>query len=310
MNLCVVLQLHSVTQNTTHHKLHFIRDQRVRLLITEAAVAEAEAADTAALLCFSLASSLQLAAVVSSWSAVASSLPTVLVGTKADTRDSVSYQEAAAVARQIGAVAYVETSAKQSYTSVTSAFETAALALTPAPDPDSSSLPGTFLMSGGRGSTRSRRGDTAVTADPPSCSPAAVSRLEHAAQLGSSSTLAAARRAFSSSSGSLHSKSSTLSSCRSTASASILSVSTGKTPILGRRSHGRRAAALEPEPEKMVTIKVERLTRDKQVEEVEIEIPVSVYNNMETSANTDTDFVRNSGRRKSRACKLKNLILR
>ena len=302
-----MLQLHSVTQNTTHHKLHFIRDQRVRLLITEAAVAEAEAADTAALLCFSLASSLQLAAVVSSWSAVASSLPTVLVGTKADTRDSVSYQEAAAVARQIGAVAYVETSAKQSYTSVTSAFETAALALTPAPDPDSSSLPGTFLMSGGRGSTRSRRGDTAVTADPPSsCSPAAVSRLEH----GSSSTLAAARRAFSSSSGSLHSKSSTLSSCRSSASASILSVSTGKTPILGRRSHGRRAAALEPEPEKMVTIKVERLTRDKQVEEVEIEIPVSVYNNMETSANTDTDFVRNSGRRKSLACKLKNLILR
>lgn len=310
--MVVVLQLHSVTQNTTHHKLHFIRDQRVRLLITEAAVAEAEAADTAVLLCFSLASSLQLAAVVSSWSAVASSLPTVLVGTKADTRDSVSYQEAAAVARQIGAVAYVETSAKQSYTSVTSAFETAALALTPAPraaqDPDSSSLPGTFLMSGGRGSTRSRRGDMAVTADPPSsCSPAAVSRLEHA---GSSSTLAAARRAFSSSSGSLHSKSSTLSSCRSSASASILSVSTGKTPILGRRNHGRRAAALEPEPEKMVTIKVERLTRDKQVEEVEIEIPVSVYNNMETSANTDTDFVRNSGRRKSLACKLKNLILR
>ena len=302
------MQLHSVTQNTTHHKLHFIRDQRVRLLITEAAVAEAEAADTAVLLCFSLASSLQLAAVVSSWSAVASSLPTVLVGTKADTRDSVSYQEAAAVARQIGAVAYVETSAKQSYTSVTSAFETAALALTPAADPDSSSLPGTFLMSGGRGSTRSRRGDSAVTADPPSsCSPAAVSRLEHA---GSSSTLAAARRAFSSSSGSLHSKSSTLSSCRSSASASILSVSTGKTPILGRRNHGRRAAALEPEPEKMVTIKVERLTRDKQVEEVEIEIPVSVYNNMETSANTDTDFVRNSGRRKSLACKLKNLILR
>ena len=302
------MQLHSVTQNTTHHKLHFIRDQRVRLLITEAAVAEAEAADTAVLLCFSLASSLQLAAVVSSWSAVASSLPTVLVGTKADTRDSVSYQEAAAVARQIGAVAYVETSAKQSYTSVTSAFETAALALTPAADPDSSSLPGTFLMSGGRGSTRSRRGDSAVTADPPSsCSPAAVSRLEHA---GSSSTLAAARRAFSSSSGSLHSKSSTLSSCRSSASASVLSVSTGKTPILGRRNHGRRASALEPEPEKMVTIKVERLTRDKQVEEVEIEIPVSVYNNMETSANTDTDFVRNSGRRKSLACKLKNLILR
>ena len=55
-------------------------------------------------------------------------------------------------------------------------------------------------------------------------------------------------------------------------------------------------------------IKVERLTRDKQVEEVEIEIPVSVYNNMQN--NEESDFVRNSGKRKSLACKLKNLILR
>ena len=57
----------------------------------------------------------------------------------------------------------------------------------------------------------------------------------------------------------------------------------------------------------MVKIKVERLTRDKQVEEVEIEMPLNVYNNIESN---ETEFVRNSGRRKSLACKLKNLILR
>ena len=59
--------------------------------------------------------------------------------------------------------------------------------------------------------------------------------------------------------------------------------------------------------EQTVKIKVERLTRDKQVEEVEIEMPLNVYNNIE---NNETEFVRNSGRRKSLACKLKNLILR
>ena len=64
----------------------------------------------------------------------------------------------------------------------------------------------------------------------------------------------------------------------------------------------------EEEEERLVKIKVERLTKDKQVEEVEIEIPVSVYNNMQN--NEESDFVRNSGKRKSLACKLKNLILR
>ena len=74
-----------------------------------------------------------------------------------------------------------------------------------------------------------------------------------------------------------------------------------KTPVLARRS------ARQVMEEQTVKIKVERLTRDKQVEEGEIEMPLNVYNNIE---NNETEFVRNSGRRKSLACKLKNLILR
>ena len=129
-----------------------------------------------------------------------------------------------------------------------------------------------------------------------------MSTLEYMKKSPSMSLAAAKRSLLGASSGSLHSKSSTLSSNKS--NSSVVSISTGKTPVLARRS------ARQVMEEQTVKIKVERLTRDKQVEEVEIEIPVSVYNNMETSANTDTDFVRNSGRRKSLACKLKNLILR
>lgn len=81
----------------------------------------------------------------------------------------------------------------------------------------------------------------------------------------------------------------------------MISISTGKTPVLARRNTRQ---VLE---EQTVKIKVERLTRDKQVEEVEIEMPLNVYNNIESN---ETEFVRNSGRRKSLACKLKNLILR
>jgi len=81
----------------------------------------------------------------------------------------------------------------------------------------------------------------------------------------------------------------------------VISIKTGKTPVLSRKNIQR------PMEEQTVKIKVERLTRDKQVEEVEIEMPLNVYNNIE---NNETEFVRNSGRRKSLACKLKNLILR
>ena len=59
----------------------------------------------------------------------------------------------------------------------------------------------------------------------------------------------------------------------------------------------------------MVTIKCQRLNSHKEVEEVEIEVPVVVYNNIE-SDDVDYNLVRNSKQRKSLGNKLKQLILK
>ena len=64
----------------------------------------------------------------------------------------------------------------------------------------------------------------------------------------------------------------------------------------------------------VTSLQVERLNADRQMEEVEIEIPASVYNNMETSDNSSqsssSDFVRNCGKRNSLANKLRQLMIR
>ena len=292
-----------LSQYSDQHKLHFIRDTRVKFVISETSDPgdprlSSGDADTVALLCFSLARGLNLASVVSSWSSVSSNISTVLVGTIADSRDTaVNYNQAMAVAEQIGAATYIETSSAQSYTSVTSAFETAAVTVMPSLCRQSLAPASDLLTSmsrlGHSGRQFRRNAETLSK----------VASLEYNKHSGSS-TLTAAKKMFSLSSGSLHSKSSTLSSNKS--GSSVLSVSTGRTPMLARRNQ-RRAAE---EEEQMVKIRVERLTRDKQVEEVEIEIPRSVYSNMRENNEAESDFVRNSGKRKSLACKLKNLILR
>ena len=296
-----IFQFLRLSQNSQQHKLHYIRDTRVKFVISETSDPgdprlTSGDPDTVALLCFSLSRGLNLASVVSSWSSVSSNISTVLVGTMADTRDTaVNYNQAMAVAEQIGAVTYMETSSKQSYTSVTSTFETAAMTVMPSlcrqpPTLTSDLMTSTRL----RHSGKSRRGQGELSK---------AASLEYNKHSGSS-TLTAAKKMFSLSSGSLHSKSSTLSSNKS--NSSVLSVSTGRTPMLGRRNQRR----VMEEEEQMVKIRVERLTRDKQVEEVEIEIPRSVYSNMRENTEAESDFVRNSGKRKSLAYKLKNLILR
>ena len=298
-----MFQFLRLSQASDQHKLHFIRDTRVRFVISETSDPSDPRltpgdTDTVALLCFSLSRGLNLASVVSDWSSVTSNISTVLVGTMADTRDTaVNYNQAMAVSEQIGAVTYIETSSKQSYTSITSAFETAAVTVMPSlTRPPMTSNNDLMTSTRLRHSGKFRRNEKSETLGK-------GTSLEYSKHSGSS-TLTAAKRMFSLSSGSLHSKSSTLSSNKS--NSSVLSVSTGRTPMLGRRNQRR---ALEEE-EQMVKIRVERLTRDKQVEEVEIEIPRSVYSNMRENTEAESDFVRNSGKRKSLACKLKNLILR
>ena len=69
-----------------------------------------------------------------------------------------------------------------------------------------------------------------------------------------------------------------------------------------------------------VVLQVERLNKEKQMEEVEIEIPASVYNNMQQverdqrdqrdQGSVRSEFVRNCGKRNSLANKLKQLMIR
>jgi len=301
----LILQLHSVNQAATHQKLHYVADTRLRFLIRELSEAsEEDLKETdVVLLCFSLETSVSLARVVSHWSSVTTGTATVLVGTKSDARQSqlsqaTTYQEAEAVAGQIGALAYIESSAKLSYTSSTAAFEAAAFSVLPRLARQGSAVSRNSLISTSRLSS-SRRGRREGSEQRSESSSSKVSTLEYLKKSPGMSLSAAKRSLLGASSGSLHSKSSTLSSNKS--NSSVISIKTGKTPVLSRRNMQRQME------EQTVKIKVERLTRDKQVEEVEIEMPLNVYNNIE---NNETEFVRNSGRRKSLACKLKNLILR
>ena len=80
-------------------------------------------------------------------------------------------------------------------------------------------------------------------------------------------------------------------------------ISSNKTSFVTRRE-GKKGKS-----EMMVTIKCQRLNSHKEVEEVEIEVPVVVYNNIE-SDDVDYNLVRNSKQRKSLGNKLKQLILK
>lgn len=97
----VASQLHSVSQATTHQKLHYVGDTRIKFLIKESEPSEEALKETdVILLCFSLETSVSLAGVVSHWSGVSGSVPLLLVGTKSDARQSQAntYQQAQAVA--------------------------------------------------------------------------------------------------------------------------------------------------------------------------------------------------------------------
>lgn len=209
-----------------------------------------------------------------------------------------TFQQAQSVAKQIGAVAYIETSAKLSYSSTAAAFEAAALSQVPQLSRQSS------VMS--TSSSQSRKFQTNPkykhrdTSEPrtKSLTGGRLASLNCLRPPG----LSGQARAVSASSASLHSKSSTLSSSKS--SSSILSVVTNKTPVMTRRMSKQERG------EQMVTIKVERLNQDRQMEEVEIEIPMGVYRNMDQEQNCDNDFVRNCGKRNSLASKLRQLMLR
>ena len=209
-----------------------------------------------------------------------------------------TFQQAQSVAKQIGAVSYIETSAKMSYSSTAAAFEAAATVSQSPQLSRQSSVMSTSSMSQSRKFQTNQKYKHRDASEPRTLTGGRMASLNCLRP----PSLSQSRRGVSASSTSLHSKSSTLSSSKS--SSSILSVSTNKTPVMTRRMSKQERG------EQMVTIKVERLNQDRQMEEVEIEIPMGVYRNMDQEQNCDNDFVRNCGKRNSLASKLRQLMLR
>ena len=207
-----------------------------------------------------------------------------------------TFQQAQSVAKQIGAVSYIETSAKMSYSSTAAAFEAAATVSQSPQLSRQSSVMSTSSMSQSRKFQTNQKYKHRDASEPRTLTGGRMASLNCLRP----PSLSQSRRGVSASSTSLHSKSSTLSSSKS--SSSILSVSTNKTPVMTRRMSKQEKA------DQMVTIKVERLNKDRQMEEVEIEIPMGVYRNMDQDC--DNDFVRNCGKRNSLASKLRQLMLR
>jgi len=273
--------------------------------------------------------------------------PIVLVGCQADMRTDtlvgnalskqgkspVSSDQALAFSRQIEAVMYVETSAKSNGRTPSSAFEVAALACLGQFTRQASILSTTSAISPlnkTRNSTRNlaysstRHRDLSVPrireSDPASTDLYHIEPAEafweqfqlpkisprtgedsnrHGLESPRSPRLISRSKLGSLSSMSVRSKSSTLSSTKS--DTSMLSVSTTKTPRSSRRFP-------EKEKEKMITIKCQRLTADKTYEEVEIEVPAPVYENMQAYGDHSSVQARNNKERKTLGNKLKSLF--
>ena len=220
------------------------------------------------LLCYNISDPSSLFSAINHWvpdlRLQAPSTPIVLVGCQSDLRQSVtdvvSSPQALSMSQKIGAVMYVETSAKTSRRGVASVMEVAA------------------LTSLGQISPLASLVKTPLPPSPP------ISKKHRQRSLSISRDW----------DGSLRSNSSTMSSTRSDVSmASVaskssegskpvspkVSINTSRTPKTDRRQN-RDKAKEENSEEKMVTIKCQRLKADKTYEEVEIQVPAAVYQTM------------------------------
>jgi len=92
----------------------------------------------------------------------------------------------------------------------------------------------------------------------------------------------------------------------STGSSPVLRVSTGRTPSVARKMMRKNQAGRDDE---MVRIKCQRLREDRTFEEIEIEVPAVVYNNIQTPGDL-SQCSRNSKERRSFGSRLRSLILK
>ena len=238
------------------------------------------------LLCYSMADPSSLLSLVTTWLkdlrlCASPSTPVLLVGCKSDKRE-VEREQVGIVSSQLQAVEALETSAKLSERSVKLLFDAAFYA-----------LKRNFVPSVVSPSVIKRRSQSASR----EVMSTRVSPVLMATGMTDSPTLSKT-----SSLGSVRSKSSTLSSTKS--DSSMISISTTRTPRVRRRGEIKEE---KERGEKTVRIRCGRLNNEREYEEVEIEIPLSVYNNMQTESPAMSS--RNSSERKSLANRLKSLFI-
>ena len=215
------------------------------------------------LLCYNISSPSSLFSAINHWvpdlRLQAPSTPIVLVGCQSDLRQSVtevvSSPQALSMSQKIGAVMYVETSAKVSRRGVASVMEAAALTSLGQFSPLPSLPPSPPISKKHRQRSLS------------------ISRDWEGSLRSNSSTLSSTRSDVSMTS--LASKS----SAASKPASPKVSINTCRTPKSERRQNRERDKE-EREQEKMVMIKCQRLKADKTYEEVEIQVPAAVYHTM------------------------------
>ena len=273
------------------------------------------------LLCYRISDPTTLFGALNHWvpelRAHAPATPILLVGCQTDLRTDratlaalakqdrspVSTEQARSFSQQIGAVGYVETSAKTSAKGPESVFELAAqisleqvseqqraaVAFPLAPQPISTSTPEHTL-------DREYSTDSAESFWEQYQSPSLPPRSSSLYQRSLAASL----------SSSLNSTRSTISIPRSPPPAMR---SRRNSMSLRARSHKTASTVIgnggEP---KMIRIKCQRLTEDKIYEEVEIEVPAPVYETMQ-ACNTDPAN-RERKKKESLGSKLKNLFIR
>jgi len=244
---------------------------------------------------------------------VAPATPIILVGTQADLRKDrdilanlskqgrapISSDQALTFSQQINALMYVETSARTSTRAAISAFEVAGLAamgkLVKPRSPRSTPSPKPVLNKKQRYSSSSPQNSLDRSDDVSSTEEAPDTFWE---RLGSPKLIRSISEAP---------RTPSLQSSRSASlsSKSIPSISSlgSKTPKAARKSKSN------VQVEKTMTIKCQRLTADRTYEEIEVEVPVPIYETIQLYNDTGSLAARSKERR-SIGTKLKNLFTR
>jgi len=236
------------------------------------------------LLCYNISDPSSLFTTINHWvpdlRLQAPATPIILVGCQSDRRQSspgsVSSSDALSMSQQIGAVMYVETSAKTSRRGVASAMEVATLTTLGHLSPSTSTPVKTLHPHPPSPPISKKQRQRSVS----------ISRDNWDGSLRSnSSTLSSTRSDTSMTSVSSNSESSSTSSLSSSPSPKIV-INTTRTPKTDRKAKSGDKDN-KGEDEQLVSIKCQRLRPDKTYEEVEIQVPLAVYNTM-NSQNSDS----------------------